>query len=100
MSAQKLMIDLMAEIIADDDAFKEDRLNDEQIWDQFMDHVLNHIQMHPDDTIRQMLQSIDVADFQTWIDDPAFWDEINREVERKIMICKKMFSTDQNVGHC
>jgi predicted secreted Zn-dependent protease len=94
------MIDLMAEIIADDDAFKKDRLNDEKIWDQFMDHVLNHVQMHPDETIREMLQSIDVADFQTWIDDPGFWDEVNREVERKIMICKKMFSPDQNIGHC
>lgn len=100
MSAKQHMINLMSEIIADDDTFKEDRLNDEVVWDQFMTEVLNQMNMFPDEEIREMLQSIDVEDFQEWIDDQSFWAEINQEVERKVMICQKMFSMNENIGNC
>ena len=100
MPAKQYMINLMSEIIADDDTFKEDRLNDEVVWDQFMTEMLNQMNMFPDEEIREMLQSIEFEDFQEWIDNQSFWAEINKEVERKVMICKKMFSMNENVGNC
>lgn len=100
MPVKKHMIDLIADIIAEDDGFKTDHLNDEMIWNQFMDEVLNQMNAYPDETIRHMLQSIEVEDFQLWIDDPSFWDLVNGEVEKKVMICKKMFSRNEDAGHC
>ena len=67
------MINVMADIIGRDDTYANDRLNDPETWDQFMQAVFKRMDTVEDESVRNTLNSIDTDDFQKWIDDPGFW---------------------------
>jgi hypothetical protein len=93
------MIGVMADIIGVSDDFDGDRLNDPAVWRQFMQTVLDHMEAYPDKEIRLILDTIDREQFQAWIDEPGFWDELNRELDRRGQVLMTLLPTE-NLGHC
>lgn len=99
MDGRACMINLMADIIGLDDTFAGDRLNDDACWQQFMDQVFQRMANFPDDAIRAKLNAIDRHEFQQWIDDPAFWRQIDAEIVRRGQVFKTLMPSTQQ-GHC
>jgi hypothetical protein len=52
-----------------------------------------------DETVRGILNSIDTEDFQQWIDDPDFWEQINEEVRRRLNVMKTLLPS-KHQGYC
>ncbi|MDL2269401.1 hypothetical protein LJC71_00145 [Desulfosarcina sp. OttesenSCG-928-A07] len=99
MTPKACMINVMADIIGLDDTYKGDRLNDETVWDRFMDEVLNRMDTIEDETLREILGSIDTEDFQAWIDDPAFWMAVNAEIDHRLNRVKALLPSPHE-GRC
>ena len=99
MTPKACMINVMADIIGLDDTYKADRLNDSSVWDRFMGEVFERMDKIEDDTIRDILDGIDTEEFQEWIDDPAFWQAINQEIERRINVMKTVLPS-RHQGTC
>lgn len=99
MTPKTCMINVMADIIGLDDTYKGDRLNDEAVWTRFMDDVLKRMDTVEDETLREILGSIDTEDFQEWIDDPAFWMAVNAEIDRRLNVVKTLLPSPHE-GRC
>ena len=93
------MIRVMADIIGTSDDFDDDRLNDATVWRRFMQTVLDHMETYPDEEVRMVLDMIDREQFQEWIDEPHFWDELNHELDRRAQLLLTLLPS-QNQGHC
>lgn len=93
------MINLMANVICVSSDYDEDRLNDPQVWDLFMHEVLAQMKICPDTKMRRTLETINRADFQKWIDDPHFWEELNQELERRSQVLMTVLPSEHQ-GNC
>ena len=93
------MISVMVDIIGASDAFDGDRLNNPEVWRQFMRAVLDRMDDHPDEEMRAILDSIDRDQFQKWIDDPTFWNDLNAELDRRAQVLMTLLPSE-NQGHC
>ncbi len=93
------MITVMADIISTCDDFDGDRLNDPLIWQQFMQTVLDRMETYPVEEIRRVLDTIDREQFQEWIDERRFWDELNQELDRRAQLLMTLLPSE-NQGHC
>ncbi len=99
MSAKDYMINLMADIIGFDETYKGDRLNDEDVWHQFITRVLERMETIEDRDVHDALNGIDRLAFQAWIDDPRFWEAVEAEIARKVQLLKTLLPS-ANDGHC
>lgn len=99
MSPRQCMINLMANVICVSNDYDGDRLNDSVVWDQFMHEVLANMETCPDLEMRQILETVDREDFQQWIDDPHFWEELNQEVERRGQVLMTVLPSEHQ-GTC
>lgn len=99
MSPKECMLNLMADIIGVDDTYAGDRLNDESVWEQFMQDLFKRMDTIEDKEIRGTLESIDKEDFQEWIDDPVFWRAIEAEITRRVNLFKTILPSE-NEGNC
>jgi hypothetical protein len=93
------MINVIADIVGLDDTYTNDRLNLPDVWNQFTQAVFKRMDTVEDESIRDILYSIDTEDFQQWIDDPLFWAEINDEINRRLTVFKTLLPS-KNEGHC
>jgi hypothetical protein len=93
------MIGVMADIIGASDDFDGDRLNDPTVWGRFMQIVLDCMETYPDKDTRLILDTINREQFQEWIDEPGFWDELNQELDRRGQVLMTLLPTE-NHGHC
>lgn len=96
---KKCMIIVMADVICASDDFDGKRLNDPQVWQRFMKAVLDRMQEHPDEEICNTLDTIDLEQFQQWIDDPQFWEALNMEIDRRTQVLMTLLPSDHQ-GHC
>jgi hypothetical protein len=99
MTPRQCMINVIADIVGLDETYTNDRLNDPQIWDRFMQAVFKRMDTIEDETVRGILNSIDTEDFQQWIDDPDFWEQINEEVRRRLNVMKTLLPS-KHQGYC
>jgi hypothetical protein len=99
VSLRKCMIGVMADIIGASDDFDGGRLNDPAVWRQFMQTVLDRMETYPDKQVRLILDTINREQFQDWIDEPGFWDELNQELDRRAQVLMTLLPTE-NLGHC
>lgn len=99
VSPRACMISVMADIIGASDDFDGDRLNDSLVWRQFMQTVLDRMETYPDEDIRLVLDTIDREQFQEWIDERGFWDELNHELDRRAQLLMTVLPWE-NQGHC
>jgi hypothetical protein len=80
------MLSVMADIIGASDDFDGARLNDPAVWHLFMQTVLDRMDVCPDEEMRLILDNIDREQFQLWIDDPRFWEDLNFELDRRSQV--------------
>jgi hypothetical protein len=99
MNAREAMIQVMADIIGASNDYDNDRLNDPAVWQRFMQEVLNHIDTCPEEEQRRLLEDIDLEQFQQWIDAPPFWDDLNREIERRAQVMLALLPSEHQ-GNC
>jgi hypothetical protein len=99
MNARDAMIQVMADIIGASNDYDNDRLNDPAVWQRFMQEVLDHIDSCPDEEQRRLLEEIDLEQFQQWIDAPPFWDDLNREIERRAQVMLALLPSELQ-GNC
>lgn len=93
------MINLMANVISVSTEYDGGRLNEPQVWERFMHEILAQMEICPDQEMRQTLETIDREDFQQWIDEPGFWEELNQELERRGQVLMTVLPSEQQ-GHC
>jgi hypothetical protein len=99
MNAREAMIQVMADIIGASNDYDNDRLNDPTVWQRFMQEVLEHIDRCPEEEMRQLLEDIDLEQFQQWIDAPIFWESLNREIERRAQVMLTLLPSEHQ-GNC
>ena len=99
MTPKECMLNLMADVIGVDEKFGGDKLNDDDVWLQFMQEVFKRMDNIEDENIQDMLNSIDKEEFQEWIDDPTFWQEIDAEIVRRGNMVKTVLPSKCE-GHC
>ena len=99
MTPKDYMMLLMVDIIAGNDGYGADSLNDAAVWDRFMGDVFERMDNYPDEDVKTMLNSINRDAFQQWIDDPSFWDDISREIERRAQIAMTILPSERH-GTC
>ncbi len=99
MNAREAMIQLMADIIGASNDYDNDRLNHPAVWQRFMQEVLNHIDSCQEEEQRRLLEEIDLEQFQQWIDAPPFWDDLNREIERRAQVMLTLLPSEYQ-GNC
>ncbi len=99
MSPKVCMLNLMADIVGVDDTFVGNKLNDEAVWQKFMEEVFKRMDSIEDDEVRSLLHSIDKEEFQEWIDDPAFWQAIDEEIVRRGNLFKTVLPSNHQ-GNC
>lgn len=99
MTPKDCMINVMADIIGLDDTYKADRLNEAAVWSRFMDEVFKRMDTVEDQTIRDILNTIDTEEFHEWIDDPGFWTAVNAEIDRRLNVIKTLLPSAHE-GHC
>lgn len=99
MSSKQCMINVMADIIGLDEQYQGEKLNDDAVWKSFMDEVFKRMDTVEDDQIRAVLNSINAKEFQQWIDDKAFWMEIENEIIRRGQYLKTLLPSEHE-GHC
>lgn len=99
MTSREAMISVMADIIYASNAYDDGRLNDPAVWQRFMEEVLAHMEDHPDPEVRRILDEIDRDQFQQWIDAPPFWEDLNKELERRGQVMMTLLPSDHQ-GHC
>ncbi|MGD9364486.1 MAG: hypothetical protein PVH87_02235 [Desulfobacteraceae bacterium] len=99
MDPQKCMIAIMADIICSSNDYDDDRLNEKPVWEQFMREVLEHMELCPDEEMRKTLDGIDREQFQQWIDEPLFWEELNQELERRAQVLMTLLPSEHQ-GNC
>lgn len=99
MTPKTCMINVMADVIGLDDTYNGDRLNDADIWERFMGDVFKRMGDIEDESIKLTLNSIDIEYFQSWIDDPGFWAEVDAEIIRRLNLVKTLLPS-KNQGHC
>jgi len=93
------MLNLMADIIGLDDTYTGDKLNDESVWNSFIQAVFKRMDQIEDEEIKQILDGITQSEFQEWIDDPAFWQDIDQEISRRGNLIKTLLPSRQ-AGNC
>lgn len=93
------MLNLMADVIGLDETYVGDKLNDESIWNQFMQDLFKRMDSIEDEKIRDALDCITREEFQEWIDDPAFWQSIDAEITRRGNLFKTLLPSE-NEGNC
>jgi hypothetical protein len=93
------MIAIMADIICSSNDYDDDRLNEKPVWEQFMREVLEHMELCPDEEMRKTLDGIDREQFQQWIDEPLFWEELNQELERRAQVLMTLLPSEHQ-GNC
>jgi len=93
------MLSVMADIIGTCDDFDGDRLNDPLVWQQFMQTILDRMETYPDEKVRLVLDTIDREQFQAWIDERRFWDELNHELDRRAQVLMTVLPSEIQ-GHC
>ena len=89
----------MADVIGGSNAYDGDRLNDPAVWRQFMQTVLDRMETYPDEGIRRILDTVSREQFQEWIDEPQFWQELNLELDRRAQVLMTLLPSD-HLGHC
>ena len=99
MRPKTAMISIMADVIGASDAYDGQKLNDPAGWARFMETVLERTDDCPDEQMRSLLETIDRELFQQWIDAPAFWDDLNRELDRRAQVLMTLMPAGQQ-GHC
>ena len=90
---------VMADIIGSSNDFDGGLLNDAAVWRQFMKTVLDCMETYPDEEMRLTLDMIDREQFQEWIDQPHFWDELNDELDRRAQVLMTLLPSEIQ-GHC
>ncbi len=99
MTPKECMLNLMADIIGVNDTFAGDKLNDETVWQNFMQEVFKRMDSIEDDEIRHILSGVDKEEFQAWIDDPAYWQAIDEEIVRRGNLIKTILPSNHQ-GYC
>jgi len=99
MDARLCMINVMADVIGANEDYGHDRLNDDRVWQRFMDDVFRRMETVEDQAVREILAGIDREQFQQWIDDPAYWQEVDAEIQRRIQVLQTVLPSDA-CGHC
>lgn len=99
MTPRNCMANVMADLIGLDDTYNGDRLNDPEVWDRFMEELFKRMDEIEDETVRDLLNSVDSEDFQCWIDDPGFWSAIEEEIARRLTVVKTLLPSP-NQGRC
>ena len=99
MNRKECMLNLMADIIGVDDTYAGDKLNDDSVWQQFMDDLFKRMDTIEDESIRQTLAGITKEEFQEWIDDPTFWLAVDEEIIRRGHLLRTMLPPEFE-GRC
>ena len=99
MTPKECMLNLMADIIGLNDTFTGNKLNEEDVWQKFMQKVFKRMDSVEDDDIRCLLNGIDKEEFQEWIDDPAYWQAIDEEIVRRGNLVKTLLPSNHQ-GNC
>ena len=99
MDPRLCMINVMADVIGANENYGHDRLNDDQVWQRFMADVFRRMDTVEDESAREILAGIDREEFQQWIDDPAFWQEVDEEIQRRIQVLQTVLPSG-NCGNC
>lgn len=99
MDPQKCMITIMADVICSSNDYDDDRLNEKSVWEQFMCEVLERMELCLDEEMRKALDGIDREQFQHWIDEPLFWEQLNQELERRAQVLMTLLPSEHQ-GNC
>ncbi len=93
------MIEIMANVISASNDYDGDRLNNPVVWETFMHEVIAQMEICPDEEMRLTLDTIDRALFQEWIDNPDFWTDLNREMDRRGQLLMTVLPSEHQ-GNC
>lgn len=99
MTAREAMIHIMANVIGASNDYDGDRLNDPAVWERFMQEVLEQMEVCPDEEMQPVLDDIDREQFQQWIDEPLYWEDLNLELERRGQVMMTLLPSEHQ-GSC